>query len=437
MIIFSRKLSYDEYGKFQSVWMYTNIVNVIINFGLSAVILSTNLNFLFSFAKNNRKRVSLFYSILWVCVLTAFFFLAKNFDASLKYLLIAFIVIQNFTSVVETILIKRQGEKISFVINLIYSIFFFGWHLFILFTNYSLYSLVSGICILSVLKLIVMTLVSSKKELPAKAINEEHFLNHWIYLGLNDVVGVISKWMDKAFLLYLLTAADFAIFFNGSFEIPLFGLLISVTGSFLLIEISGNLHLSDKIIKLFRENFNALSAIVFPLFFFLFFFQKELFSFVFMDKYNTSLPVFAISIFILPLRINNYSAILQCFSEGKKILWGSVLDVVIAVILMMILYPIMHTEGIALAIVIATYCQVLYYLWHSAKTLHTSILKIVPFKKLILKFFGMLFLFACLFFLLSEASIKIKLLIAIPFTGIIILAGILPYIQFFLKKKVG
>jgi O-antigen/teichoic acid export membrane protein len=435
MIIFSRKLNYDDYGKFQSVWMYTNIVNVIINFGLSAVILSTNINFLFSFIKKNQKRLSIFYSLLWISGLTVFFFFAKNFDTSLKFLLIAFMVIQNVSSVVETLLIKRQGEKISFTINCFYSILFFIWHLYILFTNYSLYFLISGICIISILKLVVMILIPSKNESYEETLNEKHFLNHWIYLGLNDVVGIISKWMDKAFLLYLLTTTDFAIFFNGSFEIPLFGLLISVTGSFLLIEISRNLHLSNKIIKLFRENFNALSAIVFPLFFFLFFFQKELFSFVFNDKYNASLPIFAISIFILPIRINNYSTILQCFSEGKKILWGSVLDIFIAIILMLILYPIMHTKGIALAIVIATYCQVLYYLWHSAKILHTSILEIVPFKKLILKFFGFLFLFTCLFFLLSEATLKTKLFISIPFTGIIILAGILPYLKFFSKKK--
>ena len=435
MIVFSRKLNYDDYGKFQSVWMYTNIVNVIINFGLSAVILSTNLNFLFSFIQKNRSRLTIFYSILWICGLTAFFLFAKNFATSLKFLLIAFIIIQNISTVVETLLIKRQGEKISFEINFIYSISFFGWHLYILYTNYSLYSLISGICILSILKLIAMILVPSKKELHEETIDEKHFLSHWIYLGLNDVVGVISKWMDKAFLLYLLTTTDFAIFFNGSFEIPLFGLLISVTGSFLLIEISGDLHLGDKIIKLFRENFKALSTVVFPLFFFLFFFQKELFSFVFNDKYNASLPIFAISIFVLPIRINNYSTVLQCFSEGKKILWGSVLDIFIAAILMLILYPIMHTQGIALAIVIATYCQVFYYLWHSAQILHTSILKIVPFKKLILKFLGILFLFACLFFLVSAAAVKTKLLIAIPFTGIIILAGILPYLKFFLKWK--
>lgn len=433
-IIYSRKLSFDEYGKFQSVWMYANIVNVIISFGLSAIILSTPLNFLFSFIKNNRKKLSIFYSVLWASGLTILFFFAKNFNSSLKFLLIAFIIIQNISSVVETLLIKQHGEKASFVINSVYSLLFAGWHLYVLWTSYSLSFLITGICILSILKLIAMILVPAKKELYEETIKQKHFLSHWAYLGINDVLGVISKWMDKFFLLYLLTATDFAIFFNGSFEIPLFGLLISVTGSFLLIEISGDLRLTGKVIKLFKESFSMLSSIAFPLFFFLFFFREELFSLIFKDKYNASLPIFAISIFILPLRINSYSVILQCFSQGKKILWGSALDIGIALILMISLYPAMGTRGIALAVVIATYCQAFFYLWHSAKILHTSIFQILPLQKLVLKFLIILGLYSGLFFILTGVELKLKLLTGFIFTIIIVMSGMIQYLKFFLKR---
>ncbi|MDQ2719573.1 MAG: polysaccharide biosynthesis C-terminal domain-containing protein [Bacteroidota bacterium] len=432
-IIYSRKLSYDDYGKFQSVWMYVNIINVVISFGISTVILSTNLNFLFSFIRNNKKKLSVFFSILWISVLIIFFLFAKNFNVSLKFLLIAFIIIQNISTVAETLLIKQQGEKISFVINMIYSFLFFGWHLYLLFNNYSLYYLISGICGLSVLKLLAMILIPGKKESYEEVIDEKYFLKHWAYLGSNDVLGIVSKWIDKLFLLYLLTATDFAIFFNGSFEIPLFSLLISVTGSFLLIEISGNAKFTGKVSELFRESFNMLSSIVFPLFFFLFFFCDELFSFAFKDKYNASLPIFLISIFIIPLRINNYSVILQSFGQGKKIMWGSALDIFIAILLMLILYPIAGTRGIALAGVIATYCQVLYYLWHSAKILNTSIFQILPLQKLAIKFLIILALYVGLFFILKGTEIKIKLLIATIFTVIIVLTGLMKYSINFLK----
>ena len=415
--------------------MYANIVNVVISFGLSAIIFSTPLNFLFSFIKNNRKRLSIFYSVLWVSGLTALFLCAKNFNSSLKLLLIVFIIIQNVAAIAEALLIKQQGEKASFVINSFYSLLFLCWHLYILWSNYSLSFLITGVCILSVLKLIAIILVPVRRKLQVKSTTEQkHFLSHWAFLGMNDTLGVISKWMDKVFLIYLLTATDFAIFFNGSFEIPLFGLLVSVTGSFLLIEISGNILQTDKIIKLFKESFKILSSITFPLFFFLFFFREELFSLVFKDKYNASLPIFTISIFILPLRINNYSVILQCFSQGKKILWGSLLDIAFALILMMTLYPAMGTKGITLAVVIATYCQVLFYLWHSAKTLHTSIFQIVPLQKLALKFFIMLLLYVGLSFILSGMALKLKLMAGFIFTVIVVISGMMQYRKFFFKK---
>ncbi len=154
-IIYSRKLSYDDYGTFQSVWMYANIINVVISFGLSAVILSTNLNFLFSFIRKNKSKIIFFYGTLSVIVLIGFYFFSKNFSAPEKYLIIAFIIIQNIITVSETLLIKQNGERKAFVINFFYSHLFFAWHLYVLLTGYVLLNIITGICIISVMKLIV------------------------------------------------------------------------------------------------------------------------------------------------------------------------------------------------------------------------------------------------------------------------------------------
>lgn len=436
-IIYSRQLTYSDYGTFQSLWMYANIVNVIISFGFSSVILSTNLSFLFLLIKNKRKIITLFYSILSISGLTAFFFLAKNFNTSLKFWLIVFMIIQNIITVGESLLIKRGKEKISFVINVFYSILFFGCHLYILASEYSLTNLIISLCVLSVLKLLIIISIPAKNENYEPVADEKHFLKHWGFLGMNEILGVISKWIDKVFLLYLLTASDFAVFFNGSFEIPLFGLLISVSGSFMLIEFSKNLQLKSKIISLFKESFNMLSSIVFPLFLFLFFFRGEIFSYIFKNKYNDSVPIFAISIFILPLRINNYSAILQCFSQGEKVMLGSLLDIIIAVILMLILYPFMGSRGIVLSIVISTYCQVFYYLWHSAKILNIKMAQLLPVQKLAVKFLILLTLYFITFLLLRNFSTIIKLLGGTVITILLIFAGMWSYFKTFFKKNYG
>jgi O-antigen/teichoic acid export membrane protein len=436
-IIYSRQLNYADYGTFQSVWMYANIVNVVISFGFSSLLLSTNLSFLFLFIRNNRKVIILFYVILWIAGLTCFYLLAKNFDASLKIWLIVFMVIQNIITVAESLLLKRRKEKISFIINLFYSLIFFGCHLYVLLTNYVLTNLIISLCAVSVLKLAAILSVPAKNENYEPVADEKQFLKHWGFLGINEILGVISKWIDKVFLLYLLTASDFAVFFNGSFEIPLFGLLISVAGSFMLIEFSANLQFKTKILALFKESFSMLSSIVFPLFFFLFFFREEIFSFVFKNKYNDSVPIFAISIFILPLRINNYSVILQCFSQGKKVMLGSLIDIIIAFTLMLILYPIMGSRGIVLSIVISTYCQVMYYLWHSAKILQIKIYQLLPVQKLVAKFLILLILYLIAFLSLGNSPILAKLIVGAIFTTLLVLAGMWSYFKTFFKKTHG
>ena len=433
-IIYSRKLSYDEYGIFQSVWMYANIVNVIVSFGVSAVILSTNLNFLFSFIKENKRIIIPFYTLLSIIALIGFFYFSKNFNAAEKNLIIAFIIIQNIITISETLLIKQGGEKKAFVINIFYSLLFFGWHLYVLFTSYSLTFLVAGIGIISILKLFAILLSTRPHKAIITSTNNRRFLSHWAYLGSNEILGIISKWIDKIFLLYLLSSADFAIFFNGSFEIPLFGLLISVTGSLLLIEISTDTKLTSRITSLFRENFNILSSIVFPLFFFLLFFREEIFSLAFKNKYNASIPIFVISIFVLPMRINNYSVILQCFSQGKKVLWGSIMDISLAVVLMITLYPVMGSRGIALAIVIATWCQVIYYLWQSKSVLKVSIAQLVPVKKLVVKFLLLLTIYLLLSLLLRNLPMATSLSVAAVATAVVVATGMWSYLKSFFKK---
>jgi O-antigen/teichoic acid export membrane protein len=433
-IIYSRKLTYDDYGKFQSVWMYTNIINVIISFGIASVILSTELGFLMAFIKSNRRKLMLFYLALWISGLVTFFFLAKNFDSSLKFLLIIFIIIQNIGSVADNLLIKKGKEKISGIINFFYAFLFFGWHMYILNSGYSLYHLVAGITIISAIRFIIISIISSRKKESNLTLANNQFLSHWGFLGLNDSLGVLAKWIDKLFLLYLLTAAEFAVFFNGSIEVPLFGLLVGVTGNFLAIEISANLRNPRTIIELYRESFHVLSNIVFPLFLFLFFFREDLFSLAFEDKYNASLPIFVISIFILPLRINSYSVILQCLSQGKRVLFGSLLDLSIAIILMAVLYPLMGTKGVALSVVISTYCQSYYYLWHSSKLLNTTVLHLLPLKKLGIRFLKIFAFYLVLSFALYNFSESYRLIAAIPITAGIVILGLIKYFKTYFNK---
>ncbi|MEP6584663.1 MAG: polysaccharide biosynthesis C-terminal domain-containing protein, partial [Ginsengibacter sp.] len=155
------------------------------------------------------------------------------------------------------------------------------------------------------------------------------------------------------------------------------------------------------------------------------------------NKYNASISIFVVSIFVLPIRINNYSVILQCFSQGKKILWGSIMDILLAALLMIVLRPFLGTQGIALAIVIATWFQVIYYLWHSKSILKIPITQLVPVKNLLMKFLLLFVIYLLLFLLLQKLSIVISLSIAAVVTTVAIIAGMWSYIKPLLNKNYG
>ena len=386
-ILFSRKLTYSEYGIFQSIWMYINIINVAITFGFTSLILSTNEKFLSDFIKRNIKKIILFYGFIIFITFLIFFFCAKNLNLSTLILLFSFALVQNLSLIKETQLIKSGSENKLFLINLLYAFSFLLWHLYIIYTGYNINKLIIGIIILTLLKIGLLSAVKLKTHSIISIFpGDEKFQKHWLFTGINDSIGVLSKWIDKIFLLYLLTPDDFAIFFNGSFEIPFFGLLITIAGNLLMVNVSKNIGATDKILISFKNNFKILSAIVFPIFFFLLFNTTTLFALLFGHKYDGSIPIFLITIFILPIRINNYGALLQCFTKGNKMMFGSILDIVVVLILMFLLYPIISTKGVAIAVVVGTYIQIIYYLVQSSKILKVSFLHLFPLRFLLLRF---------------------------------------------------
>ena len=110
------------------------------------------------------------------------------------------------------------------------------------------------------------------------------------------------------------------------------------------------------------------------------------------------------------------------------------MDISLAVVLMITLYPVMGSRGIALAIVIATWCQVIYYLWQSKSVLKVSIAQLVPVKKLVVKFLLLLTIYLLLSLLLRNLPMATSLSVAAVATAVAVAAGTWSYLKSFFKK---
>jgi O-antigen/teichoic acid export membrane protein len=134
--------------------------------------------------------------------------------------------------------------------------------------------------------------------------------------------------------------------------------------------------------KVFRNSFKLLSLIAFPIFCFFLFAHREFYAVIFEHRYDASIPVFITSLLMIPLRITHYGVILQAYGKANQLLFGSVIDIMLSLLLMLVLYPILGTIGIMLALVISTYLQVIYYLFVSARILQVTLVQLIPFKYL-------------------------------------------------------
>jgi O-antigen/teichoic acid export membrane protein len=384
VFLFSRRLSLKDYGLYQSVWLYINIVSVISLFGLPPLLLSVPVKNITAWVTANKKQFLLWAALLNLIPLTYIYIGATNYDVLTRLLLLLIIISQSISIIVETLAIKNEKEILVLTTNVLFTIGYLFCHLLLLYNNYSLQLLLAGLILLFWIKIFLQLRFSGPNILHSTHLPVQKISKQWFYLGLNDVVGVLSKWLDKWVILFFVSIAQFAIYFNGAYEIPVFGLMLSAIGNVMLVDFSKkHADIAAATKALFNNSAALLSGIVFPSFCFLLFYHAPFFTLIFSTKYLEAIPVFLVSIFVLPVRITNFTALIQTYSRNDLIIKGTVLDILIAIILMLVFYPVFQMKGLALAFVISTYIQATYYLWHTGKLLNKKISYFFPFKKLL------------------------------------------------------
>lgn len=201
---------------------------------------------------------------------------------------------------------------------------------------------------------------------------------HWAHTALNDVVQVLFRWVDKLALNFLLPAALFALYFNGTLDVPFLPLLLGAAGSGLLLHFGAPGLTEAERVATLRAAATLLGRLVFPLFCFLLFFRYELFGVVFAHRYDAAVPLFVVSSLVVPLRAYNFTALLQHKGQGRRISRGALLDLGLALVLMYPLYRLLGLAGVALAFVLSTYAQAGYYLTYTAQLLRVPWASLVP-----------------------------------------------------------
>ncbi len=400
--LYSHRLPMELNGQYQNFWIQLLMLSALASIGIPAFAITYSPALLLHIYYKIKRKHYFIYTGFLLLLAVIFGLLQQQYNNLPFFLALCFFLLYIPTVIAEALLMVSKRLKILIAINFIFSVFFFLLHWHALQQNYNLALLIKALMILTLARglisgIIVRQAFSNYKndtiQLPHE--NWTSIKKLWLQLGLNDLLQASFRWIDKFILSLFLIKSLSAIYFNATYDVPFLPLIFSAVSSAALIHWANSqlTHTPNEQIKILHYSSRILSSIVFPLFFFLFFFRVELLTILFSEKYVSGVWIFVCAQLVLPVRSYPFSTILQNHQRGDIIIKGAFIDLVIACILMYPMYLLMGLPGVALSFVISTYWQAGFYLLHSARILKVNAATMIPIKNLVIKFVFFAFLF--------------------------------------------
>lgn len=205
-----------------------------------------------------------------------------------------------------------------------------------------------------------------------------------IPLGLAGSIGIISLSIGKILVSSMRTPEEFAVYVNGAMEIPMIGIVVGSIIAMLIPELSQMYQRKEitNVISLWKKTTVKCASFLFPIMIVLFVMAPEIIRILFSSKYEGSIIPFKIYLFLIPLRIMVYGAILTSIGKSAYITYLSLTMLFLSTILITLLIPFMGINGAALGLVISSYIVSICYLILITKILQKPIKEIFPWVEL-------------------------------------------------------
>lgn len=384
MVLFSRKLDTSEYGTYQLFITQSLLLRALGCAGLQAVLITFSPAVVNQLISRTKRRTFLLLGV-WIFLWSALFSFLQPVPQLPSATAFAFLLFYILQTLAEVYLTATHRFKPLIFLNAAYTFFFILLHMLLLKGTLSFTGLFTALAVMHFLKTAVSIQFirryrNAASESQAGLPSPHALRSLWTYLGLYDVIQLAYIWIDKFLLGFFLTAEMFAVYYNGSVSIPFLPLILGAAANTVLIQLSTHpeADFQKQAVRLMQHAARILSALVYPLFFFLVFYRQELFTVVFTSKYQDAVPIFLATLWVLPLRAYSFTAILQNRYKGKIILAGAIGDLLLASVLMYPLYCLWGLPGVALSFVLSTYVQSGYYLLATSRVLRVNIRTLMP-----------------------------------------------------------
>lgn len=378
--LFAHQLPPSDFGIYQNFWTQFNTFFAVAGLGLASFIFSyTPAKVIQIFRSLTATRKSLGIGLILACALL---FGGLQYKAGVHFSYAAVFLVFNTLSIfTDSFLTIFKKYKALVAINLSYFLLFTGFHLFALRqASFDFNQLLLALCGLVLLKFILSFFIISKlfRQAERQTLQNRKYLRLWTHIYLFDLVQILLIYLDK-FIVSVFTATEVSVIYqNGTYPIPIIPILFTAVSSVTLMRFSADAGNEAGQAKILSDSGKALSTAVFPVFFFFLFFANEFIQFYFSDKYLASVPIFRMSLLMLPFKAFNFTLLFQRKEMGSLINKGVIIDVLTLLILVFPLYKILGLKGIPLSYALATLVQASFYIYHHKQVLAQDIGAILP-----------------------------------------------------------
>lgn len=409
----SRSFSLNEYGTYGQILMVSDMIKMFFALGLSKIIF-------YYFSQQDLDVKSVFYnnvlSSFGLGVLGSFIafifapliaFIFKN--EQIPYLLtlsaLSFpfqIACQSLNGTLVFFKKIQISVFVSIVSNLLRSLLLFLSIFYTKKLDYVFMSLLAS----SIIEFLIYLVLTPKQVLGRYQVKLSLMKDQMIKgipIMLTSILGIAFTYTGGFIISSILTVDDYAIFRNGTIEVPIIGSLYGAIGTVILPDLARYFHEKkyDEIVVLKKKSISMTAVLVIPIVVFILFFSKSIIVAYLSEKYVLSSSIFMIYSLILLIRINNYQDMFIASAKGKIMssifLTVFLLNVPISYFFVLI----WGVYGAAISSVLGIFILAIALLHYGMKQIDKNIMDVINLKLFVFSF-GYSLISAFLFKLLWE-----------------------------------
>ncbi len=360
-ILFSHRLEPGVYGQYLSIWVIVGVGTLISVWGFPTIILAFGTRLPEDMSRKVSRHAVLLAGILSPVCSVVLGWMDPSWSVQILTLLAVFFFSQSLFYIQEAWMVSRQGETVLQWLNSAYAVLFFLIHWLVLTTGFDLETLILALTGLSLARNAV--LFSARKKQDPAVTESIPVYRHWFLFGLNDSLQILSRWVDKLVILAIAVPADFAVYYNGTFEIPFVGLVMNAVTAVLTSVMAEKIRADFQAPAIiFRASTSLMAGLIFPGVWLLFTNREWLVVTLFSSRYEESVLLFGISVWMMVFRIGAFTTLLQVNGQSRELVTGAILDNVFALLPMVPMYYLFGPAGLAVSILIGGTAQGIYIL---------------------------------------------------------------------------